>query len=236
MTERVEIGGAVLYCGDCAEILPTLEIGDAVVIADPPYGVGKDYGPQVDDTVALFRSSVLTVSELRRPAVIFVPVSRISDMPTRPQWWGAWNKSYSTLGLLAYPIYPHWEALAFYEIKGNFKGNINHRSDVFSHPPIRPESNGHPTPKPVPLISELLWFLSISGNGTVIDPYMGSGTTGVAALQLGRRFVGIEIERRCFDIACRRITAAAAQGLLDLPAPPLAARRLAEQPDLLGRR
>ena len=62
--------------------------------------------------------------------------------------------------------------------------------------------NGHPAEKPVDL---LLWILKITAAETILDPFMGSGTTGVACVNLGRKFIGIEIEEKYFDIACRRI-------------------------------
>ena len=70
----------------------------------------------------------------------------------------------------------------------------------------------HITQKPVRLLQEIV-PVSIPG-GTVLDPFMGSGTTGVACANLGRKFIGIEIERKYFDIACERIAAAYAQGRL----------------------
>jgi DNA modification methylase len=76
----------------------------------------------------------------------------------------------------------------------------------------------HPTQKPLKVMSWCLQFLPDAK--TVLDPYMGSGTTGVACAQLGRKFIGIEIEPKYFDIACRRIEQAYAQGKLFDPAPP----------------
>lgn len=81
-------------------------------------------------------------------------------------------------------------------------------------------SNVHPTQKPVALMSELVALFSNPGE-TILDPFMGSGSTGVAALRLGRKFIGIEIDERYFDIACERIAAEHAQPRLfdDAPAP-----------------
>lgn len=77
------------------------------------------------------------------------------------------------------------------------------------------ERVGHPTQKP---LAVMRWTLAELGLcGTVIDPFMGSGTTGVACAQLGRKFIGIEIEPKYFDIACRRIEQAYAQGKLFMP-------------------
>jgi DNA modification methylase len=70
----------------------------------------------------------------------------------------------------------------------------------------------HPTQKPVNLMT---WCIEQIGNPqTILDPFMGSGTTGVACANLGRKFIGIELERKYFDIACERIAAAYAQGRL----------------------
>jgi len=199
---RIEtIGTATLYLGDCREILPQLEGYDAVV-TDPPYGVGKDYGPLVKDTLELFQSAVQLVQDTGRPGAVFVPVSRLYDLPVRPQWTCVWTKRYGASGLLAYPIYPHWEAIALFNLKGDYKGNKGHRSDVFHFSPTRPDDNSHPTPKPVDLMYELLDFMP--GN-VICDPFLGSGTTGMAAAKMRRPFIGIELEERWFDLACRRI-------------------------------
>src|SRR5690606_9161061 len=83
--------------------------------------------------------------------------------------------------------------------------------DVWEFPLER--SQVHPTQKPEKLIEHIVKISSKPG-GAVLDPFMGSGTTGVACANLGRKFIGIEIEPKYFDIACRRIEAAYAQGRL----------------------
>ena len=77
----------------------------------------------------------------------------------------------------------------------------------------------HPTMKPVALMRWCIEQAKVPPGGTILAPYMGSGTTGVAAVQMGHPFIGVEIEPRYFDVACRRIAAAVAQPRLDL-APP----------------
>jgi adenine-specific DNA-methyltransferase len=84
--------------------------------------------------------------------------------------------------------------------------------DIWRFNPCR-DNWGHPTPKPVPLM-EYMVRLSVRPDGTVCDPFMGSGTTGVACMNLGRQFIGIEREPKYFDIACRRIDDAQRQGRL----------------------
>ena len=98
--------------------------------------------------------------------------------------------------------------------------NGDQYSDVWTFDP--PKSNhGHPTEKPVPLMAHIV-RLSVRPGGHAVDPFMGSGTTGVACVQLGRKFTGIERERKYFDIACRRIEDAQRQAKLfeDAPARP----------------
>jgi site-specific DNA-methyltransferase (adenine-specific)/modification methylase len=76
----------------------------------------------------------------------------------------------------------------------------------------------HPTMKPLPV---MLWTIEKAGDiNSILDPFMGSGTTGVAAIQLGRSFIGIEREPKYFDIACKRIEQAVAQGQLFAPEQP----------------
>jgi site-specific DNA-methyltransferase (adenine-specific) len=84
---------------------------------------------------------------------------------------------------------------------------------------VKAAEREHQTQKPVDLIAQLCRVVCPAG-GVVLDPFMGSGTTGVACEQLGRRFVGIERERKYFDIACERISRAQAQGTLLPPEPP----------------
>ena len=75
----------------------------------------------------------------------------------------------------------------------------------------------HPTQKPVEVMR---WCIGFIEGGTILDPFMGSGTTGVAAVQLGRKFIGIEIDPKYYDIACRRIEEATRQGDLFIERPP----------------
>lgn len=108
---------------------------------------------------------------------------------------------------------------------GKSQWNGGGRRGVFEHNKfIAPGKNPHPTMKPVSLMRELLELFS-DHDDIILDPYMGSGTTGVAAVKLGRRFIGIEIEERYFDIACRRIEEATKQPDLFIETPP-AARQL----------
>lgn len=85
--------------------------------------------------------------------------------------------------------------------------------DVFSVPPTSGAAGRHPTEKPLQLMVALAETVT-SADTSILDPFMGSGTTGVAAMSLGRSFIGIEREPKYFDIACKRIEQAYAQGQL----------------------
>lgn len=196
----VVIGDATLYHGDCLEILPTLPKVDAV-ITDPPYGIGFKYRSHDDATDKWY--------ELMRCVVpMMINAAKFVVMPACAQqrigWW--------------YSEFPPTWLVAWY------KGSPGHRSKigfndweahlVWGKPwrqmhdhfqtPLVIDANGHPCPKPV-AYSEWLVSRGCPPHGVVIDPFMGSGTTGVACANLGRKFIGIEIERKYFDIACERI-------------------------------
>ena len=215
----VTIGDAILLHGDCLEILPTLDKVDAVV-TDPPYGVnlGKD-GPTAigktnyesfDDTPEYIDSvavPAITFCIDKFHRVVFTPGTRNCFKYPMPTEMGAiYNPAgagFSRWGftcsqpILYYGKDPH----------GRKKKPQSLQSTELS------EKNGHPCPKPTKLMH---WFIdraSLYGE-TVLDPFMGSGTTGVACANLGRKFIGIEIEKKYFDIACERIDAAYAQGRL----------------------
>jgi len=96
--------------------------------------------------------------------------------------------------------------------KGKKRWNGGGKRGVFRHAAnAETGAKPHPSTKPLPLICELVSLFSEPGE-TVLDPFMGSGTTGVACANLGRKFIGIEIEPKYFDIACERIERAYAQG------------------------
>jgi len=198
---RVEtIGNATLYLGDCREILPTLPKVDAV-ITDPPYGIGFKYESH-DDAPDLWFDLMNQVVPLCKTAARFVvmPSCQVKRLGWwyenhAPEWVIAWHKGspghVSTIGFNDWEPHVCW---------GRPKRPMH---DHFSTQ-CGFDDNGHPCPKPVAYST---WLCSRgAGDGeTILDPFMGSGTTGVAAMQLGRKFIGIEIEPKYFDIACERI-------------------------------
>lgn len=215
---RVEkIGLATLYLGDCREIAPMLSEIDAVV-TDPPYGIGFPYNSYNDTPEALTElvgNFVPTCRAIAKRVVITPGVSNLSIYP-KPDWIGAWTwETTATFGALGYN---QWQPILFYgkdldgfgSVNGVIKSDRIHftgGSAKINHA----EGKGHTCPKPISFIRRLLLRFS-SENETVFDPFLGSGTTGVAAVTMSRAFIGCEIDSDYFDIACRRIEEAQRQG------------------------
>lgn len=211
---RVEhFGDATLYLADCREILPTLDPA-AVVLSDPPYGQNYSSGWATDALWAGGRTIANDHSTAARdgmlaligstPAIIFG--SRKIPEPRNTRMILTWDKGPALgMGALDLPWKPSSEEI--YVIGKGFVGSRD-ESNVLYCPPVQSMAkNGrlHPNEKPVPLLIRLLRKCP---PGVVLDPFMGSGSTGAAAIRLGRSFVGIEIEPKYFDIACRRIDSA----------------------------
>lgn len=217
MTRKETIGDATLYMGDCRDLLPSLECFDAVV-TDPPYGIGL----KTDNrrfTGGNTRRGNGVGSAGGKPIVgdsaAFDP-SFLLNLPGDKILWG-WNH---------YPnLLPRGACLVwlkrFDESFGSFlsdaelawlsKGHgVYCRRDLSNNAIVN--ERAHPTQKPVSLMEWCLTFIPKAK--TILDPFMGSGSTGVAALRAGRRFVGIEIDAGYFDAACRRIEEAQRQGVL----------------------
>ncbi len=204
-----------LYLGDCREILPTLGRVDAVV-TDPPYGIGFEY-ESYNDSLDNWLVTVPPVIRSARDISRFVvsPCCSISRLDwwyreLRPDWIIAWYQAgaparRSKIG------FNTWQALVCFG-----------RPTVAMHDHFTtydtPLENGHSCPKPDGFARWLCYRAAQTGE-TILDPFMGSGTTGVACVQLGRRFIGIEIEPKYFDIACRRITDALSRPVLPLEQP-----------------
>lgn len=248
MTIRTEtIGDATLYMGDCLEIMATLEPVDHV-ISDPPYedelhkavgkfadlrNDGKSYASNKMDDFGF-------VGINSRRADVAAACARIANswtiLFTLAEGVRAWRDDLQAAGAKydtclawvkpdAAPRFNGQGAARGFECAvtcwcgpGYRKWNGGGRRGVFEHCVNVGRQGEHPTEKPVPLMMDLVSLYSDAGQ-TVLDPFMGSGTTGVACAKLGRKFVGIEMEPRFFDLSCRRIEAAYRQADLFVPAP-----------------
>lgn len=207
---RVEtIGDATLYCGDCLEILPTLGKVDAVV-TDPPYGMlrfetdTKSFLEVVGPALRLswgFVSNPGNMFVFMSTAEIVSLANAVGINPKRVFWmYKPADMTYPLGGWLLTSEAIIWFAkgdrLALRQVKPL-------RHDCYTHTRVGKEGvEGHPTVKPLWVVQDIV---SRCDAETILDPFMGSGTTGVACMNLGRKFIGIEIEPKYFDIACRRI-------------------------------
>jgi DNA modification methylase len=217
MTKPVIIGDATLYLGDSVEIVPHLLPVDSV-LTDPPYGMSFQSNHRAekhlrianDDTTDLLRWACQI--DAQHSKYIFCRWDNLADVP-KPKSCITWVKNNWSMGDLKHEHARQTEVALFYPGANHFfpKGRP---VDVIHA--ARTGNEFHPTEKPVVLMS----FFVEWTDGVILDPFMGSGTTGVAAIQLGRKFIGIEREPKYFDIACKRIEQAVAQGQLFTPEPP----------------
>lgn len=232
---KVVIGDATLYLGDCRDILPTLERVDAV-ITDPPYGIlnlaGDVAGAVVRKSPRQMGSGVLKNRLLNQSNVewdIAPSAETFDSLRAMSRWQIIWGGNYFPLpparAILVWDKEQPWENFSQVELAWS---NLSRPAAIFKESATRGTPNKqHPTQKPLSL---MLWCLSLVPDADLIlDPYMGSGTTGVAAVQMGRRFVGIERDPRYFDIARQRIEDAQRQESLFEPEAPKA-----EQAALFG--
>ncbi len=219
---RVErIGDAVLYLGDCLEILPTLGKVSAVV-TDPVWpNAPRDLLPGADDPWRLFADSWNVMPSATRVVIV---MRHDSD----PRFLNPIPAGYVRAVWLPY-VMPGYigRLLGGDEIGYCFGTPIPSRPGQRVIPgranPVQPggrKANGHPCSRAIEHFNFLIRWWS-EPTEMVLDPFMGTGTTGVACANLGRKFTGIEIEEKYFDIACRRIEAAYKQPRLfeDEPAP-----------------
>ena len=191
-----------IYHGDCREILPHLDPVD-LVLTDPPYGLGAEMwgsGTSIKEnknTWKLHQSGMAWDNEVLDPEIY------INHAPMAIVWGGH---------LFSLPTARGW--LVWNKIIRNFTSgvcelawtNLNAPIDAFdySQGQLATEGKKHPTQKPLPLMQ---WCIEKSKTtGTVLDPFMGSGTTLVAAKNLGRKAIGIELEEKYCEIAAKRLS------------------------------
>lgn len=189
-----EHGGVTIYHGDCREILPHIEAD--VLVTDPPYGIGfaaqptkwqrlAGQAPEAwDDAVCV---DVPKIASGYKAAVVWG--GNYYALPPR-RCWLCWYKPDAPPSMA--PIELAWTSM-----------DARSRHIKWSIGATNAERVGHPTQKPLRVMR---WSLDTVPEGTVIDPFMGSGTTLRAAKDLGRKAIGIEIEERYCEIAARRLS------------------------------
>lgn len=205
------IGNCTLYLADCMDVLPTLGKVDAVV-TDPPYGMSFQSNHRAEkhmkianDETAELAVAVIqwALTNAKHSVYAFGRWDNVADYP-KPKSLITWVKNNWSMGNLHHEHARQTE-VAFFYARDDHKFPKARPTDVVFAP--RTGNENHPTEKPVCLMQQFVEWT----HGVVIDPFMGSGTTGVACVKLGRSFIGIERELEYFEIACRRIREAYAQ-------------------------
>lgn len=201
----VTIGNAILYHGDCREILPKLPKIDAIV-TDPPYGIGYVHGGERTKYATKFAGEAIAGDDEPFDPGVFL------SMGVPCILWGANHYSHKVPGSKGWLIWDkrassgHTNDFADCEIAWTNLKTVarvfRHHWDGWSKASETGIPRQHPTQKPIALME---WCINFIDAETILDPFMGSGTTAIACMTLGRKFIGIEIEKKYFDIACERI-------------------------------
>lgn len=201
---KEQIGNATLYLGDCYEIVPTLG-GVPSVVTDPPYGIG--WKPRVNHQ----NQPWIDVRPDIRPLLVgkshcFWGGNYFTDQLPASESWLIWLKRPAGFDEDPRTYAPCELAWSDFGGKPRTKTHVwdgGKRAGAKDN-----RSFCHPAQKPIEVMN---WCVSLTNADLVLDPFMGSGTTGVACANLGRKFIGIEIEPSYFEIACERVAAAQSQ-------------------------
>lgn len=196
-----------IYHGDCRDILPLA--GD-VVLTDFPYGIGLDYGVSFDDSQGYLRdliSTALPLMQLSAPVTALTcGIANMWRYPS-PTWTLCWYMANGCASTGKWG-FNQWQPVLVYGTDPYLKRGMGRRPDVIIT--AAPNSGadkrlGHPCPKPIEAWRKVLYRVSPVDHQQIIDPFMGSGTTLVAAKASGRKAIGIEIEEKYCEIAAKRM-------------------------------
>lgn len=215
MRPYYEDASVTIYLGDCREVLPTLS-GVGVVVTDPPYVLGMAYAEGRVGWGDLMNSATFYAGWIReclrltvnRSGAVWVftswrayPVmARASyEIPHKIESLLVWDKCWIGPGG-SVGLRPSYELVALFAHPG-FQVSDRGTPDIWRSPYSSQREHGHPAEKPEDIMQQII---AAGGEGTVLDPFTGSGTTLVAAKNLGRKAVGIEIEERYAEIAAER--------------------------------
>lgn len=210
VAQRVEvIGRAVLVQADCRDVLPVLPKVDACV-TDPPYGVNLAYEGYEDtpENLASLAGDWLPLARAISDRVVFTTGIKTISLYPQPDWILCW--AISGAGGMSPWGFSCWQPIMAYGRDPYLAAGLGSRPDLIFKNETS-EKTDHPCPKPAGFMKALIARVSLD-NHSIADCFMGSGTTGVAAVQMGRDFIGIEREAKYFDIACKRIEQAQRQG------------------------
>jgi len=218
MTPRYSGAGWELYVGDCLAVLPTLTGIDAVV-TDPPYGIGFKGS---NASTRLWEGIANDDGLLNLRPILLMPCLVVAfgancypdQLPHRGRWL-CWDKRITAAAdrMIGSPFELAWI---------NRRSGFDRMYRVLHGGVVNADGANiarvHPTQKPVALMQQIIEDLTDTGE-TILDPFAGSGTTGVACLRTGRRFIGIEIDEHYAAIAAKRLARAEADVRNSLPFP-----------------
>jgi DNA modification methylase len=217
IVKEERIGGQRLILGDCLQVMPMLGRFDAVV-TDPPYGIGFPYNTHDDSAENLQRLIDVVVPLARQKAgrVVITPGNTNVFKYPAADWIGAWT--WDTTTARGFWGWAQWQPILLYgedvwpgtnSRGGALKSDRIHFSGGEAKI-VNAEGGGHTCPKPLAFMKKMIGRFSLGGE-TILDPFMGSGTTLVACQRLGRMGTGIEIDPEYFAIACKRVDEATRQ-------------------------
>lgn len=219
--EKVTIGNCTLYRADCAEVLPHLPPA-AALVTDPPYELAAKGGGLAGDRQHLKDIAALGIDKGFDDAMLDgfqnwvcfcsrKQLLKIIQRAEKRKWMLiTWNKT-TPAPLTNNNYLPDTEYIVHCYSEGRLFGGYQDKARFYVSPGMNAnEKYGHPTAKPVALMIKLLRLCSQPGD-LILDPFMGSGTTGVACVKQERHFIGIEVNQQHFESACKRIEAANSQ-------------------------
>lgn len=218
MIEPVVLGDCTLYLGDCLEVLPTLAAGSVdAVVTDPPYGIDFKYNTHNDNPLeyeAMMKAIIEQTERINNGMSFFWQAMLNADKWHK--WFPAGFRLFAACkGFVQYrptPVQYSFDPVVFW---GNSGGEPSVYKKDWHIQFLAPFGAGrkkieHPCPRP---LEQVVYIIELASkiSTTILDPFMGSGTTGVACVQTGRKFIGIEIDPKYFEIAVKRIKEAQLQ-------------------------
>lgn len=204
MKPYYEHEGIVIYNGDCRDILTQLDRVD-LVLTDPPYGIGESY-LSYEDTKENLKTLISETFHLileKSDVVLLTPGTRNLFIYPVPTWTMAW---FTPAGTGCGPWgFCCWQPILAYGSDPYLKAGLGSQPDSFIKTETS-EKNGHPCPKPLDVWKKIILRGMVGSSKTILDPFMGSGTTLRAAKDLNRQAIGIELEEKYCEIAAKRLS------------------------------
>lgn len=201
--------------GDCLDVMR--EMPDKCVdltLTDFPYGIGEEYdhfSDSQDNLKKLVDSVMPEILRISKVALIACGVGNINLYP-KPKWVLCW---YTPAGCGSGPWgFCTWQPILAYGKCPYLSGGKGRRHDSFMHTESSEKETGHPCPKPLTIWKKFLLRGSIKESDIIFDPFMGSGTTALAAIEHNRKWAGVELSSKYCKIASDRISTEQTQGKL----------------------